>query len=397
MATTASPYLTPAQLLAQAKAIADQEVAGSRVPIDQQAATADQQSQAHGSAIQGFSSSLADILGSIQPQVQGAYDDASGRTATFAKGYSDGLQLKLKGAGDQTNQFLTNVVGAPAGQLTSPDTATAIGDSVYGAGGYIPASTLAREGAAYSAAAGMLPAYARLKGQQDYTSNLFAGRDEQTGFANQIAALTGQEPKLINDIYAQLADLQVKNKAQDTNDQIARANLGLSAARLGESSRHDKALESAASTNAQLRALSNDRNYQLAVARLGISAAAERRAEKKANTQRAGLTPAKLNDISTQAEKDAESFYFGVPAETRADGSVAKPGAPPRQYKQALQAIVARYPGLGPKRAIKILDSLYAPGEGGRPALSAKQQSALDAALNPVDTLIGSSSALGGP
>src|SRR5581483_8699124 len=67
------------------------------------------------------------------------------------------------------------------------------------------------------------------------------------------------------------------------------------------------------------------------------------------------------------AEKDAENLYYGIPAVTRVDGSVVKPAVQALTYQDAIRRLVARYPKLGASGVIRIVDTLYQPGEGGRP------------------------------
>jgi cell wall-associated NlpC family hydrolase len=114
-------------------------------------------------------------------------------------------------------------------------------------------------------------------------------------------------------------------------------------------------------TKAQYAQANADRAYGLSYDRF---VASERKAARTRSS--GGITPTALSTIQRRAEVDAETFYHGIPASTRADGSVSKPGVPALTYQQSIKRLMTRYPALGPKGAIKIADSLYQPGEGGR-------------------------------
>lgn len=115
-------------------------------------------------AAQGFGTALANIYGGIAPTVQHAYDNAANQTAGYANGFSTGLQLTA----DQTNQA-ANASLAQQGSPQQLNSGAGASDALYGAGGYLPASSLQREGAAWTAAAAQAPTYAGNQARQDAT------------------------------------------------------------------------------------------------------------------------------------------------------------------------------------------------------------------------------------
>lgn len=420
--------LTP-DLLKQARAIAAQELAAAQAPIDARAAEAARTSASHGDLIKGLAEGLAGVLGDIAPRVSGAYDTAATRQATFAKGLSDGLRMKSEGAAGETNAFL-DTIGAPAGQHVSPDSAVAAGDTLYGLGGYIPASDLNREGAAFGAAAEALPGYARLRGQEDFTSNLFAGDQQQRTFDDQIATLAAGKPKLVNDLYSQLEGMRVQKRAADVNQAIAIAQLTgevtpQAAALLGipKGTKTAAAKAAAASSTKPDASLSRLFGYVVnsdgqpllsdgKLVSVGDQAASEPKVSSSLSkafgflvdtagnpivrngklvqlpsaAKKSKFTPLQVQSFSGKAYTIADDSHNGYDVDDK-----TVPGGlrhvDPVTYQEALNRM--RRAGIPESIAKKTLNALYKPGELGRPGkpLTAAQQAAFDIALNPVAAL----------
>ncbi len=129
------------------------------------------QSQANhqAQAAQGFGAALANIYGGIAPQVQSAYSNAADKTAGYANGFSTGLQLLQQNGGNDAAARLAQQ-GAPVEQQQQVQGVGQGGsDALYGAGGYLPASSLQHEGAGWAAAAAQAPKYAGRQAQMDST------------------------------------------------------------------------------------------------------------------------------------------------------------------------------------------------------------------------------------
>jgi hypothetical protein len=205
VAAAPSNGLTPAQNAAIAQSIA-QAIAAGKAPIVAAQTQADQASQQQQQNITGLSAALGEILKGIGPGVEQTYSDASARQSAFAKGFSDHMQEQLGQNAKGTSSFLQNVVGAPASQIA--DVAgkvapAAAGDTLYGLRGYIPASNLNEEGAAFAAAAKELPGIADAQGLQQIAKVQAAQRTTDQGFATQLADLMAKVPGLRTSLESQ--------------------------------------------------------------------------------------------------------------------------------------------------------------------------------------------------
>jgi hypothetical protein len=141
------------------------------------------------------------------------------------------MAAKLGASAQSNNQFLAGL-GAPQGGLVDPGKATAAGNVAYGLGGYMPAANLAREGAAFTAAAQQMPGNTLAQGQQDFTSNIFAGNKEQQQFHTQLKELEAKFPGVLNDVLDHLTTHQdalrtsgIQQSAADVNRAIAISQL----------------------------------------------------------------------------------------------------------------------------------------------------------------------------
>jgi hypothetical protein len=175
-------YLTPAQIIAAAEYAASQATAN---------ALAEQQSgsQAQGQAIQGFSQAAAQQVAPIGGQVQGGYQDAAARTAQYGKGFSIGMQLAQQNSANDINSFLAKN-GSPTGQQVQGNTGAA--DVLYGSTGFIPASGLEREGAAFGAAASQLPATMLGLGQQTLAQHIATSKKDRQAILDKRDSLRSQ-------------------------------------------------------------------------------------------------------------------------------------------------------------------------------------------------------------
>lgn len=160
---------------------------------------------------------MAGILQGIAPGVQQTYSDAAQRQAAFAKGFSDHMQAAQAQRAGDTSSFLQNVVGAPSeqvGQVAAQTNPAAAGDTLYGLRGYIPASTLNEEGAAYTANARQLPAIAQAQGLQQIGKVQADQRAQDAKFGQDIATEAGKAPQYRQQIANDLFDQAYKSNAQ---------------------------------------------------------------------------------------------------------------------------------------------------------------------------------------
>lgn len=189
--------MTPAQFQQQLAA----EVAAAQLPQTQalqQAQTSDAATaKAQEAATTGYYQALAQALQSIAPQVNQGYNTASANDAAIAKGYADGLQHVQSLAGQQNNAVL-NVSGGTqqAGQVAQATGGPAEAGALYGMTGAIPATNLSNEGAAFGAAASMMPATAAGLGAQQIQRVAQQEQVNQNQFAQQKSDLAAQVPGL---------------------------------------------------------------------------------------------------------------------------------------------------------------------------------------------------------
>lgn len=196
---SSQPWIEP-YTLQQIQALAQQLTQSALLPQQQALDLAQQeymaQAQAQQQAITGYAQDAAGQLGQIGPRVQGVYQDAASAQAGFAKGFSDGLrQLAEQQAAEQTR--ILEQQGAPASQIAqlqglSGDSGS--GDVLYGLGGYLPAASLGREGAAWSSAAHALPSVALSQGQEGLRAAQWEAAQQGKSFRAQLADLAAQAP-----------------------------------------------------------------------------------------------------------------------------------------------------------------------------------------------------------
>lgn len=205
----AQPWVEP-YTLTQIQALAQQLTQAALLPQQQAIDLAQQeymaQAAAQQAAIQSYSQQAATQLEGIGPRVQGVYQDAAGAQAGFAKGFSDGLrQLAEQQAAEQA--AILERQGAPAAQIAqvqglSGDAGS--GDVLYGLGGYLPAASLGREGAAWASAASMLPQQALAQGQEGLRAAQWEAAQQGKQFRAQLADLAAQAPGIYQQTMQQL-------------------------------------------------------------------------------------------------------------------------------------------------------------------------------------------------
>src|SRR5690348_10107432 len=138
------------------------QVAAAEQPILQQIQAERQANLAKAQQQMGFSKAAAALLQGVAPRVQDTYSNAANADAGYARGLGDVTQSGIDQQAASDNAFLTKM-GTPGGGLVKP---ADVGGTAYGLEGYIPATTLQREGAAFGSAAQMLPGDVLAQGQQ---------------------------------------------------------------------------------------------------------------------------------------------------------------------------------------------------------------------------------------
>lgn len=216
-ATPPSLYATALKLAQQSEQPNIDAITASKTQADNDAATQRTNQQ-------GFTAALAQLLGGEGPAVSKAYDNAAGATAGFAKGLSDAEAHIADNENASLTDFLTKQ-GLTPDQIhaaTSKIGGGAASDVTYGLGGYVPASNLEREGAAFSAAADKAPEYATGVGAQALAQMAKAATDQDTNFDTQLASERGKIPGVAQSL---LNDMLTRQQQQESID-IQRQYLG---------------------------------------------------------------------------------------------------------------------------------------------------------------------------
>jgi hypothetical protein len=117
------------------------------------------------------------------------------------------------------NTFLDSL-GAPAAQHLDTAKAANAANVLYGLGGEIPSSSLAREGAAFTAAANTQPATVIGQGLQNSANEIQAGRDKVTKLAQDLVNLESNRPGLIQSALANLQQTNMQNAGLDQNAKL---------------------------------------------------------------------------------------------------------------------------------------------------------------------------------
>lgn len=328
----------------------------------------------------------ADTAGALQTE-QGA--GTALRDYLAKEGGANAAGVTAAGAGAPAGSAMANAAGAAGAGVAALGAGTA-GEAA--ARGYTGLSELNQEGAAANEHADAMPGLARLSGEQQLGS--LAG--QVTGnLKTQEDQLLAQIPGMTNDLYTKLvADNHSAQQAKaqilssfygSTLDRNASTSIALqglnkdltvaqlqamaskygvdtraasSAASLGERTKHDVALE----TQAQA-------SYGLSVQRIH-----DAEAKAAAQIQNGGLTANDVARLQKDAATDLQTYYHGVAAryQTGPGGQrVIVDGTGPGsqlQYFDAIKQLMLKYPALGPKRVVAMVNTMWKPGEGGRPA-----------------------------
>jgi hypothetical protein len=297
----------------------------------------------------GFAKAAAAILQGIAPRVQDTYTNAANADAGYARGLGDQTQGAINQQAASDNAFLQKM-GTPSGGLVHP---ADVGGTAYGLEGYIPASTLQREGAGFGAAAQMLPGDALAQGRQQASASL----NDTTNIAKlqaELAKLAATQPEVYQKVLSTLEGFAFRQAELAQSQQrigISRQSLDLSRQSLALRGQYEQqSLNLRAQSQAQT-ARNENRSHDLALKRLGLESKRLRmsasRSEKKAKS--GGFTPDELVHIRAQAGSIAYEARHGG---RLSDGSPDK-SLPPLNYKQAMKQEILH--GIPPSIAAKAL------------------------------------------
>jgi len=321
------------------------QIAAAELPIQQQIQAERAANLKKAQQQMGFAKAASALLTGIAPRVQDTYSNAANADAGYARGLGNNVQADVNQRSAADNAFLKSM-GTPSAGLEHP---ADVGGTTYGLEGYIPATTLQREGAAFGSAAQMLPQQALRQGEQQAGATL-ANDPTLTGLQGDLAKLAATQPAVYQQVLSSLQDQMYKQ-----------AELKLSAGRLNLS-RQSLASENAyrnASLNLRAQSLNQtafneNRSYQLSLRRLGIS---QKSLQLRAAAQEARLhggsgghpafTPNEIMGIKQKSYADAQADFSGVDA----NGNKLPRGR--LSFKQAFKRQVLN--GIPPSIAVKEL------------------------------------------
>jgi hypothetical protein len=361
--------LTDPQIQGQAQGLIDPIVAAVTSNVNTRAKQA-------GDSIRGYTDSLAGDLGKIDfgapyagaKQEQAAIDSA--------------LQQSLTGGGQALSQDLSSrlaQIGEPAvGQAASglADRGAALGTTELARGNNALSSLIAHAAAAKSYGQ-KLPGIARMGGLQD-----LAGVEQNATnlIGEQTADVMKLLPQIVQNLRGERSSLQ-GNKAslaaqlystltgQNITKETARRGL------IGDAS--------AAYTNAlPMPDASLTNQYGYPVDQYGQPVGGkvtplpgyhvDPKTGQVVKDTNADKPKPPTADVRQKALKAIETYYWGVPAKTRADGSVANPEVPGVDYETAVTNLVQGF-GYTRKQAEALANTRYKPGEDGRPTKTAAE------------------------
>jgi len=325
------------------------QISAAEQPILHQIQAERQANLAKAQQQMGFAKAAAALLQGVAPRVQDTYSNAANADAGYAGGLSSNVQTDINQRAADSNAFLSKM-GTPNAGLEHP---ADVGGTAYGLEGYIPATTLQREGAAFGSAAQMLPGQALRQGQQQASATL-ANDPNLSSLQSDLAKLQATQPAVYQQVLSSLQEQAYK-----------KAELGLSAGRL------DLARQSLASENAYRQAelgqsqqrinisaqsaaqsaFNANRNYKLAAARLGISQKSLQlralQSEAKTHGASGGFTPNELMGIKQKSYADAQQDFSGI------DSKGNKLSGGKLTFKQAFKRQILN--GIPPSIALKEL------------------------------------------
>lgn len=331
----------------------------------------------------------------IPANIAAIFQNAAGNQANLAQGFSGNIRDEAAAQAAQQVQALagTGQEGAVRNQGDN------MGNVAYGLGGFIPGNELSTLGAAYGAQAALEPGFALQFGAINEAKRRQEWADELRKFGDQEADVLGKKPSLYRELLGDERNWnsELYKRTQDAYKQSYdewKDQMNLALASGAEPYKVTLA-------NGQIRWFDKKTGKPIGPPQGPVKTS--NLTYKNVNGRLVGIDPATgkiVTDVgpagspkppkkdaagektkpvsaSTRAKalRMAEDFYYGIPDETRADGTVSKPGKDAVKYQIALRRVMAL--GLKLVDAQQILNTYYQRGEGGRPMFSYQERRAL--------------------
>lgn len=351
--------------------LAQQQVSAAFDPVLSQISDAfARRGAAQQAAINGYSKTLADLMGGYAGEARDAYTGAAAGQSAIDAALAATRQGQGAGAQAELAKQLADIHADPstASRLAGGFSSDLAGEAQAAAGrGAANLSMLLGQGAHAQDYGAKLPTVAASMG-------LGATQRAQGQITNQLADAISQfeakRPEAFQTALSNITTTRQRQAQLDLENALARKKFGLDVRKTNASIANDKATLSlrraVEQANIDLRAQGlaiSQQNANTAAYKAQISAqtAAAKAAQKK-NPQ---LTPGQAATISAKAAKDAEDLYHGV-TKTNAQGEQIVVSYT-QTYQDAIKTLLNRYPSLGRAGVMKLVNSWYKPGQFGRP------------------------------
>lgn len=244
------PYgpLSAAEIARRAGLEAQQGIDAQSAEIRRQQALAAAQALAQEQAIQGYSDAATKLLAGLD--MGSPYADAAKETGDLAQGLSQGMKDRVTAA-QAADQAFAESQGQSGGGTVDP---TALGDTTYMLGGYVPGASLAEQGAAADVYGKGLSAVQVAAGRGQLDEAMAAAKQANDQYAQQLIDIAKQYPQLRDDALQKLQQYEIDKANFRLQRTQTQANIK---AQQADTARQDRALrdnEQAAGLSAKQKA-----------------------------------------------------------------------------------------------------------------------------------------------
>lgn len=310
------------------------QIAAAEAPIQEQIKAEKAANLQRAQQQMGFAKAAAAIMQQAAPAIGNAYANAANSDAGYARALGTAVQAPITQSVDQNNAFLTKM-GTPTGGL---GTAAPVGDVSYGLEGYIPATSLQREGAAWESQAQLAPGNLLHAGQQQAAETL--GNDPTlASLQGDLAKLAATQPE----VYQKLLSAYQSERDKQIGLRQSQQRIGIESFRAQTSAQQGQERIGIAQQNANTSAeraaqtaFNENRNYKIALKRLGIAQRKEQISAlaSQAKLNSGGFTPDELTHIKNTAANMAVALFNGT------KGDSTHPPSPKANYRFAMKYMI---------------------------------------------------------
>lgn len=221
--------LTPQQIGALADQLAQGDILPQQQAVEREQEQLAQQGAQQQALIGNLTQELGGLTAGIAPSIQTAYRQAANDQAAWAQGFSGGME-EIASAEAARNAAQLAQLGAPAEQIAQIEgQGEGAGNVLYGQGGYLPATSLGQQGAAFEAFGAQMPGIVARMGQQDVADAVANQAAAQKDLAGRAADIAAQLPSLRR----QYVQTLLGNEMDKLSLRLAMQQLGLDTAKTG--------------------------------------------------------------------------------------------------------------------------------------------------------------------